>query len=641
MSTQSSDTKNFTRGGQITLHNLRMFTQVMDKVMLSAGLVFLLVTSIMAWGLTSEYERYFFGQYVWANTLPIIDSNASTQFIQPNGNKMIVKYTDIAHSDLAKAVMKNVSRKALFSLIVGLLSGMLTVNLISRWLRKQGSSQAESRVIKGDEFVSPETLKKIIIKNNSASDLVLAGLPLIKNQETKHFFFHGTTGSGKSNAIKELLDQIRRRGDRAIIYDMSCTFLEEFYLKGHDKLLNPMDVRGESWHLWSECRDSADFDSVAAAQIPMPLSTQDPFWINAARTIFSAAAFEMRKDPNRNILKLLRYLLTSDLERMESYLRGTEAETLTSRKTEKTAISIKSVLATYLKSMKYITEGDNPFSIRQWIKNEKGRNWLFITSLDDRHETLRPLITMWMDIVVNSLMSLPQSQKRRIWLVLDELSSLNKLPYLRKTLAKARKFGGCVVIGLQNFAELEEEYGSKGARSISSLLNTRYFFREPDPDLAKWSADNFGETIIKEVREGISYGANTLRDGISINWVETRKPLVSCSEIMTLGDLHAYVRLPGKFPVTNVNFQYREREIRNNGLIQRKIDVEQMKEVEELIDKCEKEGEALKKEEEKTESIKNKNNKKYKKKKITEIKEKNKEKTKLEEILPEHDLDEV
>jgi len=575
--------KHYTRGGQITLHNFRMFTQITNKVTLMVLMIFIFVSGGILLITVSDYERYVFGEYVWSSVIPLLDEKAETDFIQPNGKKIKVKYIDIHDAKLIQKINSGLIIKFVQALIIGLIAAMFTMLGITIWLKRRGKKQTENVFITGDTFSSKAVVKKIIIKENKNSDLMLARLPLIKDKETRHFFFHGTTGSGKSNGIKELMDQIRSRGDKAIIYDMSCNFIEEFYRPKRDIILNPMDIRGESWHLWKECRDSADYDSLAAAQIPMPLSMQDPFWVNAARTIFSAAAFEMRKDSDRNIIKLLRYLLTADLERMESYLKGTEAETLASRKTEKTAVSIKSVLATYLKSMKYIKDEANPFSIRQWVKNDHEKNWLFISSIDDRHETLKPLITAWLDIAVNALMSLPKCKDRRIWLILDELTSLHRLPYLRKTLAKARKFGGCVVVGIQNYAELEEEYGSKGARSISSLLNTRYFFRVPDPEIAKWSAQNFGETIIEEVKESISYGANSIRDGVAINRVETRKPVVTFSEMMSLDDLNAYVRLPGKLPITTVEFEYKERESKNEGIIARKVDTQGLKEVDELI----------------------------------------------------------
>jgi type IV conjugative transfer system coupling protein TraD len=586
--TEVTDVKNFTRGGQITLHNIRMFFQIMDKVTWISAALFLIVTLSISWVVISEYERYVLGEYMWSTTMPMLNPTATTNFTQPNGSTATVKYSDIYESPRIKEIIRNICLKLIRSIFVGLIAGILTFCGITRWLRKRGVSQTEDIPVKGDTILSKEDTRNLIINQKMNSDLTLAGLPLIKDKETSHLLFHGTVGSGKSTAIKELLDQIRLRGDRAIIYDKGCNFLEEFYRPNHDILLNPMDIRGESWSLWDECRDSADFDNLAAAQIPMPLSTADPFWVNAARTIFSAAAFEMRNDPDRSVVKLLRYLLTADLDLLQKYLKGTVAETLVSEKIEKTAISIKSVLATYLKSMKYIKDEKSPFSIRQWIQNESGNNWLFITSLGDRHETLKPLITAWLDIAVNALLSLPPKFDRRIWLILDELTSLQQVPYLTQTLSESRKFGGCAIVGLQNYAQLAKLYGQDGAREISSLINTRAMFRQPDPDIAKWSAQNFGETITDEVREGLSYGANSMRDGISINRIETTKPVVSFSEIMSLDDLQAYLRLPGKFPITSIDLTFKQRDKLNNGFELRHFDETNMKEIDQIIEICEK-----------------------------------------------------
>jgi type IV conjugative transfer system coupling protein TraD len=590
MTAPVSDVKNYTRGGQITLHNIRMFLQITNKVILIAGIIFLLISGITLYTTLTDYEGYILSEYLWGQTLPLLDANASTDFINPNGHKVRAKYSDIVEAPYVKREMHQISRKILRAIFAGLVVVLVVCFGISKWLKKRGQTQTENILIKGDSISSTEATKDLLIRKGLASDLILGGLPMVKGKETSHILFHGTIGSGKSTAMKELLDQIRRRGDRAIIYDKGCNFLEEFYIPNHDVLLNPMDTRGESWDLWRETRDSPDFDSLAAAQIPMPPSTQDPFWINAARTIFAAAAFEMRNDPNRSVIKLLQHLLTAELDILQDYLKGTEAETLVSEKIEKTAISIKSVLATYLKSMKYIKDDGNPFSIRQWVQSTDERNFLFITSQGDRHETMKPLITAWIDIAVNALLSLPSSNERRIWILLDEVTSVNQLPSLKSGLSEGRKFGACFVLGVQNYAQLGSTYGQDGATDISSLINTRFMFRQPDAKIAKWSAENCGEKTTEEVRESISYGANTIRDGISINRSETTKPVVSYSEIMSLGDLQAYVRLPGKYPITPVNFNFKDREKRNAGFIKRKFDEKNMKSMDDLIEKCEKPG---------------------------------------------------
>lgn len=582
-----SEIKNYTRGGQITLHNIRMFIQITNKVIWIAAIIFFIVTSLISILLISKYEWYLTRQILVGHIICFLNQKAITLFIQPDGSFIHIAYRDIIQSKLICDIVYHVEIKLFKAALAGLAVSIISMFFITAWLKKRGGNQTTDKILKGDRIASKHEIKDYIISLKSHSDLSLASVPLIKHTETAHFLFHGTTGTGKSNGIKELLDQIRLRGDRAIIYDKSCSFLQEFFQPSHDVLLNPLDERGREWDLWLECRDSADFDSLAAAQIPMPLSTQDPFWVNAARTIFSAAAYEMRNDPERSITKLLRYLLTADLDLIQHYLKGTEAETLVSEKIEKTAISIKSVLATYLKSLKYVKQGKHPFSIRQWIQNDLSKEWLFITSLGDRHETLKPLISAWLDIAVNALLSLEPDPNRRIWIILDELTSLQPLPYLTQTLSESRKFGGCIVIGIQNYAQLSKVYGYEGAKEISSLLNTRLIFRQPDPEMAKWSAQNFGEVVTDEFREGISYGANSIRDGISINRAETRKPLVSYSEIMSLTNLYAYLRLPGQFPITLIDFKYKERKKPHLSFLLRKFDESSIKEMNDLTDKVE------------------------------------------------------
>lgn len=573
---KNSEFKDFTRGGQITLHNIRMYLQIIDKVLWIVGSIFVVLLILALYVLTTPYQRYVSGEYMASLAALILNPDGTDYFIQPSGMKTLVKYSDVAHAPLIKKIITDVYYRLIIASFFSFLVTILSYMGISRWLKSRGKQHTDDVAIRGDRFVPKDAMRHLLVRHQINSDLILAGLPLVKNKETAHFFFHGTTGTGKSNAIKELMDQIRERGDRAIIYDKSCNYLEEYYRPQHDVLLNPLDQRGEPWDLWKECRDAADFDSLAAAQIPMPLSNQDPFWINAARIIFSAAAFEMRHDKERSVAKLLQTLLTADLQSIQKYLKGTEAETLTSDKIEKTAVSIKSVLATYLKSLKYVNDDGQAFSIRQWVQDDRAANWLFITSLGDRHETLKPLISSWLDIAVNALLSLPTSQTRRIWLILDELTSLQPLPYLTQTLSESRKFGGCAVIGIQNYAQLSKLYGNDGAREISALLNTRFMFRQPDPETAKWAAINFGESITDEVREGISYGANTMRDGISINRVETQKQLVSYSEIMSLADLVAFVRLPGQLPLTRLQFSYQSRERLNEAFLLREMELKKM-----------------------------------------------------------------
>jgi type IV secretory pathway TraG/TraD family ATPase VirD4 len=79
-------------------------------------------------------------------------------------------------------------------------------------------------------------------------------------------------------------------------------------------------------------------------------------------------------------------------------------------------------------------------------KGDEG-SWLFITVKADQLPSLRPLITVWLDIAISAIMSLKPDHGRRLYCVVDELPTLQKLPSLSDFLARARKYGGCGILG--------------------------------------------------------------------------------------------------------------------------------------------------------------------------------------------------
>ena len=114
------------------------------------------------------------------------------------------------------------------------------------------------------------------------------------------------------------------------------------------------------------------------------------------------------------------------------------------------------------------------------------------------------------------MLTLAQDDGRRIWVILDELPTLHQVPSLQPGLAESRQFGGCFVLGVQVASALRDLYGRNGAETISGLCGTRVVLAAPDRDTAQWSADSLGRSEVEEVAEGYSYGANTIRDGVSL-----------------------------------------------------------------------------------------------------------------------------
>jgi type IV conjugative transfer system coupling protein TraD len=310
--------------------------------------------------------------------------------------------------------------------------------------------------------------------------------------------------------------------------------------------------------MWRECPTLPSLESVSTTLIPMGAS-EDPFWQGSARTIFSEAAHRMRKDRELSYNKFLRTLLAIKLDKLREFLAGTPAATLVDGKIEKTAISIRSVLTNYVKAMRYLQgidrSGKPKFTIREWMQGTKvgAKNpWLFITSNQQHHESLKPVISMWLSIAADSLLSMGENRHRRVWFFYDELKSLHKLPVLPEVIAEGRKFGGCFALGFQSFPQIEELYGTKAAEAMFDLLNTKYFFRSPSAAVSKFVAEDIGETVRKKFSEQTSFGNESVRDGISFGKEEERVNIVSHTDVQKLEDLECFVTLPGDYPVVKM-----------------------------------------------------------------------------------------
>ncbi|NGX62192.1 MAG: Coupling protein TraD [Chlamydiae bacterium] len=73
------------------------------------------------------------------------------------------------------------------------------------------------------------------------------------------------------------------------------------------------------------------------------------------------------------------------------------------------------------------------------------------------------------------------------------------------------------------------------------------------PKTALLISRSLSETEIKEYQEGISYGALQVRDGVNLSLQSKKAPLISPTQIQSLPNNHAYLKLPGNTPITKLS----------------------------------------------------------------------------------------
>ena len=583
-------TKSFIRGTQIFSYNLAMFVQGMKRVGLWGLLIYVGIFFGLMYLMTSKADVNTFAMHYWSSLLDAVGNGSKIVAGNPlRGNQITA--AEVLKSPIDQAYFKAAaSRFITHSIVSAIIGGILYFVAMSFFVRafiRKGNKSSFDQILSGTFLAKniKETIKSVTTPGN----VFIAGvLPMPQYSETQGIMVHGSVGTGKSQMIMHLLDNIRARGDIAIVYDKECTLKPYFFNEKTDKELNPLSASCENWDIWQECKTPIEMSALATYLMPKAVQGSDPFWVDAARTIFATVAWKMRHDPDRNIIKLLQVLLTTSLDELRGILTGTEAENLVSKDIEKTAISIRAVMATYTKSLRFM-EGLNqtgtPFAIKDWITeqlNNKAdkKGWLFVSSRANFHAEIKPLISAWLGMSLKAVQSLTPNPNRRIWIVMDETASLNRLENLSDIAADIRKFGGCVALGIQSISQLHFIYGRDEATAITDLQNTGIYFRSPRQRVAEWVSQDLGEQVIEEVRESQSYGPNSIRDGNTISRQRVTRRTVDTGTIMNLENLHCYVRLAGNHPITQLSLAYQERKILlAEALVERTIDYDAIEKI--------------------------------------------------------------
>ncbi len=548
----------FTRGAQLWAHNIRMILQGLRNVCVF-GLFFtcsvLIIRVCQYMTLKAFYyfaiERYvqaklvigsfYYGKHQIGITFYSLSNKhlvhrGATEFIHKFWN--VTEYGAVSNRFLAWC-FNDALLELVWAFVLGSVGGLL-------FFIYRGRNMLGNKKIRGGDLVTVSDLRAILKKDRNASKIEISGLPLVKNTETHHILLTGTTGSGKTNMLNELLPQIKMQRQRAIIFDVTGSFVDRFFNPETDIILNPLEENSASWLPWNDCATDEEFNNLASAFVDGGSLTSDKYWEEAAQKVLAEA---LKKEKNsRSIEALLDIIGKAPLTQFCDYFKDTFAAAFVSREAEKGTASVRSTLLNKVERLKYLKDGGD-FSIKNWVN--KGSGWLFITAKPNQLDSLRPLISAWIDIAIKGMLERPHlDENEKMWFILDELPALQKIPALKIGLAQGRKYGACIVAGIQNISQLEEIYGQAGSISLLDMFNTRFYFAVSDNQIAEYSSKSLGSVESDEVKESLSYGSNTMRDGVNINSVNTTKQLIMPNQVKDLKPRTCYVKLPQGYPIT-------------------------------------------------------------------------------------------
>ena len=430
-----------------------------------------------------------------------------------------------------------------------ILGGILVVFPYNLFLPK--NSDYSMKLLRGSYVMTMEQVYMRLMQTLQKGDelIIWAGQLFPEWVTAGHMMIMGAVNSGKTVLMRMLMQStlptIKEGSDRrAIIFDAKKNIMP--LLAGMEVtcpivILNPFHA--DSYALdWAEDVDTPAVATEVSHILIKDSKAENPFWTNAARDLFGGVmkALIVTKPRRWTLAEALDIL--SDLQRTKELLRSVPLtaylEDLYLNGDERTMSNIRSTIAANFAGLREIANlsantlkanPDRKISLRQWVHQES----ILILGSDERFRApMEAVNQVFIHLLGNFVLSLDDSDTRRIMLFLDEFQECGRHRNMLRLLTQARSKGLWALIVLHTLPGLQAIYGDKEAKAIAATCTNKAFLRQDCPDSAFWAAQVLGKAEILQYNR--SYTDSRCEDKYSITEHIVEKDVVMPSQLLRL-----------------------------------------------------------------------------------------------------------
>ena len=459
---------------------------------------------------------------------------------------------------------------------------VVTAGLIGLWivytvLVKKSVSEKKRGALRDDEASIRAKHAQIVIPCKDGRVIEIP--PQFENQ---HFLIIGTTGTGKTVTynyfLRGLLKNLNHK--KIIIHDPKGDYTSYLYGRDDVVLFAPADGRTIKWDIIPDLVgvEGIPLETLAiqAAESLIPSkeeSAEDKFWSDAARQILTGVLLrvvEKYKQSQNGFRGNYEFKKISSLPAEKLYNEVAKCQ-LAKRYIEKlahvgqgdrTALSMYSTFNTRILKILPLVPDDGSFSLINDFLEKDDKRILILGNLLQIKETIAPLFGLALLVLGRNLLTKGEAKRtkegrtsKQTWFLLDEFGNAGHSAVFQELLTLGRSKGICIVIGLQDVAQLKEAgYGEGFITSLKNNTNIFFIFRLNDEKEAETLAKMLGEMEEERLRESFSVGEKIER-GISYSSQREQKLIVLPSEIQNLPNLNFFLKIPG-YPIARFEVPY-------------------------------------------------------------------------------------
>ncbi len=424
---------------------------------------------------------------------------------------------------------------------------------------KEKSSDGYSRWAKEKEIKDSNSVVKVYPQDN---DVDAAGIPLINNGKEiwvdngeYHNLVIGSTGSGKSQTIvNPMVNLLAKKGESMIITDPKGELYKygAEYLKQRGYKIIVLNFRDpQSGNAWNPLTlpyiyykngnvDKATelLDDVALNILYDPSNKNDPFWEKSAADYFSGLALGLfmdgeEREVNINSINLMstigeeRYA-TSNYIKEYFNLKGPESPAyIFASNTFNAPNDTKGgILSTFRQKIRKFSTQENLSEMLSYSDFDmrdigKGKTAVFMI-IHDEKKTYHSLLTIFIKQCYETLIDVAQANggklPYRTNFILDEFANMPPLNDVDSMVSAARSRDIRFTFIIQNFAQLNDVYGSEVAEVIKGNCGNLVYLISTEIKALEEISKMCGEVKITDEKD-----KNATRPLISISDLQKMK----------------------------------------------------------------------------------------------------------------------
>lgn len=363
-------------------------------------------------------------------------------------------------------------------------------------------------------------------------------IPLTESVLSKHILYTGTTGTGKTTAMFQLLNQLIGKMDEddvMVIFDTKGDFKEKFYRPGKDVVISSDNKATAYWNIFKEATiNGEEFVEENLLEIVNSLFDEKikrsnaPFFPQAAKDVlFGIMSYIIYKSESEDLhnAELYAYLRDAnindvvdalmsvgDLRGIIDYIyNGGDG----SEQTQGVYSELRNV-ANELFVGNFRKKGD--FSVREFVRN-KGGKILFIEYDLSIGKVLTPIYKILIDLAIKESLSRNKSEGN-VYFVIDEFNLLPNLYHIDNGVNFGRSLGAKFIVAMQNIHQIIGGYGNEKAYGVLSAFGTSVAFRVTDKATKEFVQGLYGTNRKRFVFDSINYSQGKKEDVTYSNVIE-------------------------------------------------------------------------------------------------------------------------